>query len=201
MKMLAMQLFPAARATVYFDAKVALRYSVEEVLNRIAKQTDAPYVTVEHPFRSPLASGSAQEFASTAGRLGVTESGDALAADLADLRRQEAAYRGLLTNQPGLADTCFLVQQRGHGFGQRAAALQWLECCWFNELRLYSHREQLSLPFVIDALGVRKHVHVLPTVSKPALLETWLNEHLSEAIGAERQTDYYVYNNGTSPRA
>ena len=198
MKMLSMQLFPRAHTTLYMDAKVKLRHPVEEVLGDIANRTSAPIVMMEHPFRSPSANGHRLEFAATIERLKVIESGDALRLDIEDVRRQEQEYWSTFTNQPGMADSCFIVQQRRakHGpspkWRQHLAAIHWLECAWFTELRMFSHREQLSLPFVVDALGLRKFVYLLPTVSTSSLLEHWQEEHINQVVAAEETTDYYT---------
>lgn len=44
------------------------------------------------------------------------------------------------------------------GARERRNALRWIECAWFTEVAILSHREQLSFARVVDELGARRHV-------------------------------------------
>lgn len=79
------------------------------------------------------------------------------ARDSADIARQLALYRseGALHGMFGMLDSQFLAQDRRGADGcavgsadphavattPAAQVIRWLECAWFNEIMLFSHRE------------------------------------------------------------
>ena len=178
MKAVATRLFPSANATLYTDGKVRLKAPLAKVLEHFAMLTRKPYVVLEN---NPWGGGDpAGEFSSTVARLRAqaklsSSVGSRLGQDLADLRRQRMLYlsEGRYSDFPGAIDASVIVQFRHADYGASGALqsgggdpapqtlIRWLECAWFTEISLMSHREQTSFFYVVDKLGVRGLVHMV----------------------------------------
>jgi hypothetical protein len=162
-----MHLFPDAAWVLYMDGKARLRQPVARVIAQMANMTALPLIFLTHPNNL----FPEREAFATRGRLtSVMRPG--WKDDLAQLAVATVRYRveGHYSEQPGMADTMVVIQQREPparpwiGLPQPSArmVLRAFECVWFNEIWASSMREQVHLFYVIDLLGMRKHIFMLP---------------------------------------
>lgn len=166
LKLSAHRLFPLANSTMYIDGKMSFNHPPATVFDRIAEITPLPLVMVENNVRRGSLDFQS-EYIETIGALRRKERGAVLEKDLADLDRQRQFYcqhDQACNNQAGRIDASFIVQQRWARPRSvldppAAMLLRWFECTWFEEVQLFSHREQTAYSYVIDQLGVRNLVH------------------------------------------
>jgi len=133
------------------------------------------------------------EFEASQKRVNQTEAGTpAHARDTADIALQQVLYssEGAFNNAFGMLDSQFITQNR-LGAARSADAqhnarvsgtsiIRWLECVWFNEVALFSHREQHSFWYSVDELGLRRQVYVVPTKSKKHI-QKWTLRHIKQS--------------------
>ena len=73
---------------------------------------------------------------------------------------------------PGAIDAAQIVQfrhrrglepylQSGGPDPTPLTTIRWLECAWFNEIAMFSQREQTSFFYVVDKIGARGLVHMV----------------------------------------
>jgi hypothetical protein len=162
-----MHLFPDANWVLYMDGKALLRQPIARVIAHVANMTALPLIVLTHNrvlFPKDEAIKTRNRL-TTVARPGWQE-------DLAQLAVATARYRaeGHFSGQPGVAETMIVLQQRapperpsiGLPLPSARMVLRAFECVWFNEIWASSMREQLHLFYVIDLLGMRKHVFMLP---------------------------------------
>lgn len=187
LKTASMQLFPHAQFTLWLDGKMHLKgMSVSALLKQIRKQTKLPYISFAHYLSRGPPHDKWNEVGHTKRHVrGQRRPG--LQQDLADIDAlyarysEEQAYNGW----PGLIDTAMLVTVRtpptypfsGCPLLEPRLAIAALECAWHTEITVLSRREQLSVNYVLDLLGLRRYTYVFPA-SKWLRWFTW-SEHLS----------------------
>jgi hypothetical protein len=191
MKMSAMRLFPAAHFVVYVDGKLQLRVPAEVIAASVRNRTRLPYMVMEHPTQPNGPNAVPDEFEASQKRVNQTESGEMHARDTADIALQRALYEseGALNNMFGMLDSQFLAQNRHGAVGSAdpsvslkapaSRVIQWLECAWFNEVALFSHREQNSFWYAVDELGLRRQIYVLLTKSQKRI-NNWTRRHIKQ---------------------
>ncbi|KAG8468962.1 hypothetical protein KFE25_007480 [Diacronema lutheri] len=196
-KIAASWLFPAAKFVIYLDGKIQLRKASELIARDVRNRTHLPYVVMEHPSQpnGPLA--VEDEFEASQKRVNQTEVGAMHARDTADIAAQRALYasEGAFNRMFGMLDAQMLLQNRVGEVGSTDAAvvrrlhapdvIRWLECVWFNEVVLFSHREQNSFWYAVDELGLRRQVYVVPTKSNRAM-DRWTRRNIKQT------SDFYV---------
>lgn len=162
-----MRLFPAARSTIYVDGKLVLLLSPPEILRQVLQETRAPFVALEHPTHLD----SEGEFARAIARI-RSQRRPSWREDVKDALVAQALYaaEGMFNHQAGLADNCMLLENReggptvwsGREPASARAVLQSFSCAWFNEIAVLSQRTQLSFIYLLDLLGLRRYVYIVP---------------------------------------
>lgn len=162
LKPLALFLFPLANWIVYLDAKTTLTAPPVGWI-REASGGAAGLVVLRHP-HNPI------EYAA-----------DGLVREIVQerrwvARRRRANWKTDVQDVDRLAQRyCALGPMCRIGDVIESSLMAWnsryrpstpmraLACAWFREVFETSQREQLSFPFVVDALGAREHVRYLPS--------------------------------------
>ena len=167
LRAMAMRMFPRAAHTIYCDGKVVLLKPPAQIVHELRATTSAPYIVIEHPWSLSFMN----EFKFAATRIRYQRRGDTQR-DVDDVEAQRRVYceEGACNNQAGMLDATMIIQQRepravwpaGRTEPAPHVSIRWLECAWFNEMAIFSHRVQLSFFFAVDALGLRRQVHVVP---------------------------------------
>lgn len=163
----AMRLFPDAKWTMYTDGKLVMLKSAAEIMAEVKRMTDMPIVALEHPRWLDMG----KEFKRARLRL-AKQQRPSLREDIADLGFAEQLYReeGFFNRQPGNYEGCLFIENReaqvarwsGREPPSTATALQSFECAWFTELAVLSQRTQLSFFYLVDLLGLRRRVFLVP---------------------------------------
>lgn len=167
LRSMAMRMFPAAEHTIYTDGKVVLLKPPAQIMAEVREATSAPYVVIEHPWSL----SQMNEFTFAMARVRYQRRAH-VHEDVADIKRQQKFYckEGACNNQAGMLDATMVIQQRiprlnfptGRAEPDARTAIRWIECAWFNDMAMFSHRVQLSFFYAVDALGARRQVFVMP---------------------------------------
>ena len=81
-------------------------------------------------------------------------------------------WQGRFSDMPGAIDAAQIVQfrhqrglapwlQSGGPDPPPRVTIRWLECAWFNEIAMFSQREQTSFFYVVDKMGARGLIHMV----------------------------------------
>lgn len=189
----ASRLFPTADWTIYTDGKVVLLKSPQQIVGELRNKTTRPLIMIEHPWSLSFA----KEFKYAMTRIRYQHARHT-SRDVHDLKRQFAFYcrEGACNNQPGMVDATMVIQQRaprrnypsGRPEPDPRAVIRWLECAWFVEMVLFSHRVQVSYFYVVDLLGLRRHVYMIPRKRWEEKLFTIANHAYKEEKKKRKQS-------------
>ena len=163
------QLFPEAGWVVYIDAKTKLHMPAPLWIDR---NPDAPERRDAGALgRAPLRANPPARLGRNGRRRGLVREINAerrwvikrrrqhWKSDVADIDQLAVRYCATapLCRIGHVVETSLMVWRGGAAHGQ----LSNLACHWFHEIYHGSQREQLSFPYVVQALGLRQHVHYI----------------------------------------
>lgn len=164
LKSVPFQLFPEADWVVYIDAKTKLHMPVPTWIDRMRRSDEMParsgallYV-LRHPHGlvGTAEDGLVREI-NAERRWVIKRRRQHWQSDVADIDQLAARYCATapLCRIGNVVETSLMVWRGGAAHGQLSS----LACHWFHEIHHGSQREQLSFPYVVQALGLRQHVH------------------------------------------
>ena len=157
------QLFPRADWVLYIDAKTTLAVSAPAwVAHLLQSNGRAALHVLRHPHGSvgTARDGLVREFDAERRWL-IKRQREHWKADVADLDAQQGRYcnSAPLCRIGDVVETSLMVWSTAV---TPRGVLRRLACHWFHQIRTGSQREQLSLPYVVHALGASSHVHYVP---------------------------------------
>ncbi len=184
------QLFPRADWVLYIDAKTTLGTPAPVWVGRMRHLADrtALYVLV-HPHGSigTAPNGLVREFAAERHWV-LKRRREHWQTDVAAIDAQQSHYCAVapLCRIGGVAETSLMLWHRAESLADDGVAplraLHRLACHWYHEIRTGSQREQLSLPYVVHALGAQPLVHYVPYESYRRYWG-WLDHRACDAKG------------------
>eukprot|EP01062_Namystynia_karyoxenos_P041365 TRINITY_DN30151_c0_g1_i1.p1 TRINITY_DN30151_c0_g1~~TRINITY_DN30151_c0_g1_i1.p1 ORF type:complete len:442 (+),score=115.90 TRINITY_DN30151_c0_g1_i1:94-1419(+) len=147
-KLLSLRLFEKAHTIIAHDGKLEWR---RDPLAALRLEPHASFVAPA----SLWVNTTDQEFESELYHLGRIRNTTHHDCFRISLQYQDYVVRKYLPQEiPGALDSGWLLLRRG-------PCLERLMCVWFNEFVKWSHREQLSFFFAVDALGMRPAVSII----------------------------------------